>query len=396
MDNTSELTVLSLCTGYGGIELGLAAALQNPLRVVAVEVEAYALANLAAKAEEGELVIEAMWPDLRTFPAERFRGCFDFILAGYPCQGESFAGKRLKEKDPRWLWPHIERIIEAVQPVWFFGENVPGHLSGGFPTVYRSLQNLGYRVEAGLFTAAEVGAPHKRQRLFILANNSNSRREDGQIQQTRQSASWHSSKILWPARPGQPQYKWEEPRIVVHAGRGRYQQPAKEVRAGRNAAISSDERQTQSRLGRAVNGPGSRMDKSKSGVKNEKVLSVQQANSWEEQVEQKVLQQPVLRQSNNEKTTSDDHKTETLSKENESRNLRKMPKSREHPKTPSRQEQRQSDDIMPEMPHKNTSGKRNLGQQEKNGMRIDRLRLLGNGVVPEQAAKAFINLMEKF
>ena len=83
MDNTKELTILSLCTGYGGLELGLSRALANPLGVVAVEVEAYALANLVAKTETGKLAIEALWPDLKTFPAERFRGCFDFILAGY-------------------------------------------------------------------------------------------------------------------------------------------------------------------------------------------------------------------------------------------------------------------------------------------------------------------------
>ena len=82
MDNPKELTVLSLCSGYGGIELGLSRALANPLRVVAVEIEAYALANLAAKAEEGKLAIEAMYPDLRSFPAKRFRGCFDIVIGG--------------------------------------------------------------------------------------------------------------------------------------------------------------------------------------------------------------------------------------------------------------------------------------------------------------------------
>ena len=171
MDNPPELTVLSLCTGYGGLELGLARALANPLRVVAVEVEAYALANLAAKAEAGALAIEALWPDLRTFPAERFRGCFDFVLAGYPCQPFSLAGRRAGATEARHLWPDIERIVRAVEPVWCFFENVAGHLSLGFPAVYRSLRSMGYAVEAGLFTAAECCAPHRRQRLFILAHH---------------------------------------------------------------------------------------------------------------------------------------------------------------------------------------------------------------------------------
>jgi DNA (cytosine-5)-methyltransferase 1 len=167
--DTKDITVLSLCTGYGGLELGLSRALENPLRVVAVEVEAYALANLVAKAEAGKLAIEAMWPDLRTFPAERFRGCFDFIIAGYPCQPFSVAGKREGKDDPRHLWPAISRIVQAVEPVWCFFENVPGHLTLGFPSVYRSLRDMGYSVEAGLFTAAECGASIAGERLYILA-----------------------------------------------------------------------------------------------------------------------------------------------------------------------------------------------------------------------------------
>ena len=169
VDNPQDITVLSLCSGYGGLELGLSRALANPLRVVAVEIEAYALANLVAKAEEGSLAIEALWPDLRTFPAERFRGCFDFILAGYPCQGFSLAGKRLGADDPRHLWPAIAGIVAAVEPVWCFFENVPGHLSLGFPDVYCSLREMGYSVEAGLFTAAECGGTFEGLRLFILA-----------------------------------------------------------------------------------------------------------------------------------------------------------------------------------------------------------------------------------
>ena len=150
------------------MELALSKALDSVLRVVAVEVEAFALANLVAKAEQGKLAIEAMYPDVKTFPAERFSGCFDIITAGYPCQPFSNAGRRKGTKDPRHLWPYIEEHIRAIRPVWCFFENVSGHLTLGFDEVFKSLRGLGYKVEAGLFTAAEVGAPHKRERLFIL------------------------------------------------------------------------------------------------------------------------------------------------------------------------------------------------------------------------------------
>ncbi|KKL88148.1 hypothetical protein LCGC14_1927650, partial [marine sediment metagenome] len=170
MDNPQHLTVLSLCSGYGGLELGLSRALENPLRVIAVEVEAYALANLVAKAEEGKLAIEALYPDLKTFPAERFSGCFDIITAGYPCQPFSHAGKRQGCKDERYLWPDIREHIRTIRPTMVLLENVAGHVSLGFKEVVYSLQRMGYTVEGGLFTAAEVGAPHRRQRLYVLAH----------------------------------------------------------------------------------------------------------------------------------------------------------------------------------------------------------------------------------
>jgi DNA (cytosine-5)-methyltransferase 1 len=67
------------------------------------------------------------------------------------------------------LWPYIERLINAVRPLWCFFENVDDHLSLGFDTVYKSLRNMGYSVEAGIYTAEEAGAPHERARLYILA-----------------------------------------------------------------------------------------------------------------------------------------------------------------------------------------------------------------------------------
>jgi len=169
VDNSQNITVLSLCAGYGGLELGLARALANPLRVVAVELEAYALANLVAKAEEGKMAIEAVWPDLRTFPAKRFRGCFDFVLAGYPCTPFSLAGQQTGEHHDQYIWPHIARIIAGTQPEWVFLENVPNHLHKGFPRVLKSLERMGFVFASGLYEAAETGASIRSRRLFVLA-----------------------------------------------------------------------------------------------------------------------------------------------------------------------------------------------------------------------------------
>lgn len=173
MDHPETITVLSLCSGYGGLELGLARALANPLRVVGVEIEAYALALLEAKAAEGSLAIEALWPDLRTFPAERFRGCFDFVLAGYPCQPFSVAGLRGGSKDARHLWPDIRRIIGELSPDLVFLENVHGHLSLGFDEVLLDLEKMDFLVATGLFSAMEAGLSIEHgKRLFVLGQAS--------------------------------------------------------------------------------------------------------------------------------------------------------------------------------------------------------------------------------
>lgn len=171
VDHTEELRIISLCTGYGGLDEGLRMAV-DPIRVrevALVEIEAFATANLAAKMEKGAMDPAPIWTDLKTFPARHFRGKVHGITGGYPCQPFSTAGKRRGTEDPRHLWPYIREIVRTVRPVFCFFENVAGHLNLGFDEVYRSLVDLGYRVEAGLFTAAEVGAPHRRERLFILA-----------------------------------------------------------------------------------------------------------------------------------------------------------------------------------------------------------------------------------
>ena len=167
MDSTQN--IISLCTGYGGIELGLRRVSPNFRTVAYVEIETFACTNLVAKIEENKLDAAPIWTDLKTFPAEPFCGKVHGIIGGYPCQPWSNAGKRLGTDDPRHLWPYIFEHIRTIRPIWCFFENVGGHLTLGFKEVFASLRDLGYKVEAGLFTAAEVGAPHKRERLFILA-----------------------------------------------------------------------------------------------------------------------------------------------------------------------------------------------------------------------------------
>ena len=184
MDNTKELTHISLCAGYGGIDIGLRRAIGAIRTIAFSEIEGYAVANLVAKIEKGLLDEAPIWSNLKTFPWERFYGKVDILSGGFPCQPFSAAGRRAGDEDPRHLWPYILRGIRRLgRPPIVFLENVEGILSSkikaegwsdpiGTPVllhVFRELEKVGYTTTAGVFSAVEVSAPHQRKRVFILA-----------------------------------------------------------------------------------------------------------------------------------------------------------------------------------------------------------------------------------
>lgn len=119
-----------------------------------------------------------VWSNLKTFPCEQFRGLVDILIASYPCQPFSSAGQRKGAEDERHLWPFVRRAVEIIRPRAVFFENVEGHVSLGLREVLTELAVLGYRVENsrgeptwGIFSAAEMGAPHNRKRVFIYAED---------------------------------------------------------------------------------------------------------------------------------------------------------------------------------------------------------------------------------
>ena len=179
-------TILSLCSGVGGLDLGLRVAQPNARTICFVEIEAFACAILAARMAENAMDPAPIWTNLKTFDGKPWRGVVDCITAGYPCQPFSVAGKQRGSEDPRHLWPDVFRVVREINPPFCFFENVGGHLRLGFEQVHDDLRSVGYRVKAGLFTAQEVGAPHKRERLFILAyaEGTRERRETRNIPET--------------------------------------------------------------------------------------------------------------------------------------------------------------------------------------------------------------------
>lgn len=184
VDTTKTITHLSLCTGYEGIGLGLRRVLPNVREIAYVEIEAFAIANLANKIEKGWLDEAPIYTNLKTFPYEKFCGRVDILSGGFPCQGFSVAGNKKGVDDPRHLFPFIAEGIKQCKPKGVFLENVEGIISSKthegqsvLQYVLGELEEMGYRAEAGIFSASEVGAPHQRKRVFILAiSNSESER----------------------------------------------------------------------------------------------------------------------------------------------------------------------------------------------------------------------------
>ena len=176
MDGETHLNGLSLCAGIGGLELGLRLALGARYRTVCyVEREVSAACMLVARMADAALDSAPVWDDLTTFDGRRWSGVVDIITAGFPCQPWSVAGERRGTEDERWVWPEIARIIREVEPGIVFLENVPGLANGGVGHVLGDLAEAGFDAEWDLVSAAECGAPHKRERLFILAYSAGAR-----------------------------------------------------------------------------------------------------------------------------------------------------------------------------------------------------------------------------
>jgi DNA (cytosine-5)-methyltransferase 1 len=259
VDTTKENTIthLSLCTGYEGIGKGLRRVLPNVREIAYVEIEAFAIANLVAKMETQQLDPAPIYTNLKTFPYKDFLGKVSILSGGFPCQPFSLSGVRKATEDPRHLFPYIAEGIRQCKPKLVFLENVEGIISAKTKDgesvlryVLRTLEGLGYRATAGIFSASEVGFPHQRKRVFILgysegtrqsssddrsrqaqlggtsSRNAQSELSDTDIErlegsvlegEPREQTEESSSGCSWgkyPARPNEEQYEWEAPRVV--------------------------------------------------------------------------------------------------------------------------------------------------------------------------------------
>jgi DNA (cytosine-5)-methyltransferase 1 len=155
------LTVGSLFAGIGGIDLGLE------------RTGHFKTHWFCERDPYCQRVLAKHWPDVPVCEDVANIGAdtpaVDVIAAGFPCQPVSHAGRRKAQDDDRWLWPHLERCISVLRPRGVLLENVPGLLTAGFDDVIGGLAACGYDAEWDCIPAAAVGAPHLRDRVFIIA-----------------------------------------------------------------------------------------------------------------------------------------------------------------------------------------------------------------------------------
>lgn len=162
-DHLHPNEIMDVCAGYGGLSMGLAAATGASVSYV-IENEPNAIEVLKVRHPEAERL-----EDLKEVDWSRVRSP-RWMCAGFPCQPWSDAGHKLGAEDPRHLWPWVLRGIVALRPDFVLLENVRGHVKRGLPEVLADLESAGYGGAWSVVSAASVGAPHLRKRVFVLAS----------------------------------------------------------------------------------------------------------------------------------------------------------------------------------------------------------------------------------
>ena len=163
---------LALFAGAGGGILG--GKLLGWRTVCAVEWEQYPASVLCARQNDRLLPSFPIWDDVQTFDGKPWRGIVDVVSGGFPCQDISAAGKGGGiEAERSGMWKEMARIIGEVRPRYAFVENSPMLTSRGLGTVLRDLAKMGFDAEWGVLSATDVGANHKRERIWICAEQQN-------------------------------------------------------------------------------------------------------------------------------------------------------------------------------------------------------------------------------
>ena len=313
---------LSLFSGAGGGLLGTQLLGWRPIGYV--EIDDYCQRVIAARIQDGFLPEAPIFSDVREFiqsgAAAEYRGFADVVTAGFPCQPFSAAGKQRSDTDGRNLWPETIECLRLVQPPIALLENVPGLLwaTGSderryFGRILGDLAESGYDARWRVLSAAELGAPHRRDRVFILVYTDQGRRKIeadkregeaavlfganftggregaghvansnmsgcGQLRitkstETQRPTSQRSDCAIPNTNNGDQEPEREDGRVGrkriaedaqtsdAHASRGRHEPQAQPVCAGRNCTQHRGWWEAEPAVGRVVDGLAHRVDR---------------------------------------------------------------------------------------------------------------------------------------
>ncbi len=374
------ITHLSLCAGYEGIGLGLKRVFPNLRGIAYVEREGFAVANLVAKMEEGRLDKAPLFTDVKTFPYRKFRGLVDVLSGGFPCQPFSSAGNRDGVEDPRHLFPFIAEGIRQCRPKIVFLENVEGIISAKthdgesvLQYVLRTLEDLDYCATAGIFSASEVGAPHQRKRVFILGlenpNNNQTRDLSGKAsRQARREPSHQQTD-------GKGCSIWSKPtssETLAHSSskrQGKRREPKN--------ILKKDERQIE----KLPPKPGGSSEKLADANDRRGHQDYEPSELWTSRVKQSPRDRWPSRPNETQKEWEEPRcVADSFNQRRQKRSIKQTTRDQCCCSSSKQREQ-----TEPEL------GGTNYGHSS----RVDRLRLLGNGVVPATAEKAFRTLIDR-
>ena len=408
MDTTKAITHLSLCSGYEGIGLGLRSVFPNIREIAYVEREGFPIANLVAKMEQGSLDQAPIFTDVKTFPYRKFRGCVDILSGGFPCQPFSAAGQRKATDDPRHLFPYIRDGIRECQPRIVFLENVAGIISAKtadgesvLQYVLRELEGLGYRSTAGVFSAEEVGAPHQRKRVFIMGYATSSRCSESRDGKDSRTTSQGEINI-GNGKGGQAKGRMQEPERGCNAttelahSNNCGSVGGDEIRSDQRGEMAQHTTQRKDSLTRRGEGEelahscyeglqGGELDTAHHGRDSE---SERTHGSATQCGAQEWPARPTEPQHDWEapRVVSDSKGKQSASRDNRGESSSSSESEQVEPRGGNSRSLREIDGQV-----KSRLGGATNGSTD----RVDRLRLLGNGVVPATAATAFKVLINR-
>ena len=191
---------LALFAGAGGGILG--GKLLGWRTVCAVEWEPYPASVLCARQNDGLLPPFPIWDDVQTFDGKPWRGIVDVISGGFPCQDISAAGKGDGLDGERsGMWKHMARVVGEVRPRFVFVENSPMLTTRGGTRVIGDLTALGYDCRWTVMGAADVGANHQRDRIWIVAESKRSGLERQRANSRQQEITEFGNKSWWKTEP---------------------------------------------------------------------------------------------------------------------------------------------------------------------------------------------------